>query len=250
MNKCGLSSDVKLVSIVLIALFLSLGSGLSWASQSSQYHRSKYTTQQQTDSSTTSNTANAIDLFSDTTSNADTSSVAVSPMGVNVGTPINDSVDNFDRFMTALMAHGVVVGVIFGIIGIVFALVLCALPFLVIILPIVYLIKRSNNKTRITEKMIEQGAPLPDLGRDYTIGGEALMQRGIRQSAIGVGLMILFAFMDADVLIGVGGLVTAIGVGKIISARVTMRRTTNTSDSTPDANKEADHASEDQSSLS
>lgn len=223
-----------LTNIALVAGIWSIGCASSWASESSQYHRSKYSMQQKSDSLSTSNRANAIDVFSDTTSNADTVSTAASQIDDDWN-PLDDTeTESFDKIISALMAHGAFVGVILAIFGMLFALALCALPFLAIILPIVYLIKRSNNKTRITEKMIEQGVSMPMAEENFSPSNEALMQKGIQQTAIGVGLMILFVFMDIQLGIGIGGLVAAIGVGKIISAKVSKRKQSKTENDADD----------------
>lgn len=165
-----------------------------------------------------------VSAYSDTTSSeADSSIVEAEPSAYTFQMDVDDD-SKLTEIIDSLMKHGTIAGIILSIIGTLFLLAICALPFLVVILPVIYLIKRSNNKTRLAEKMIENGTPLPHAEGFSSPTDEALMKMGIRQTAIGVGLCLMGFIMDISVLAAIGALVMAIGIGKIISARVGKKR--------------------------
>ena len=55
-------------------------------------------------------------------------------------------------------------------------------------------------------------------------GDEYMWKRGVKNSAIGFGLMVMFSFWNADALVGIGALVLCIGIGQMVIARTTSGR--------------------------
>lgn len=201
------------------------------AAEAQQSHRSQYSKHHKADSVAKASTTHAIDAFSDTTSTAtsaeDSDSLSAAnthTVNIDMDSPFFDNDSDFEHFMNGLMAYGTVAGVIMAVIGALFVFCLCLLPFLAIILPIVYLIKRNNNKTRLAEKMVENGVPLTAETAPTEPVGDAGMQSGIRQAAIGVGVFFMGAILNFNLVMAIGVLVLAIGVGKIISAKVANKK--------------------------
>lgn len=222
----------RLILIIMaLTLATTMPNSLSFSAQANaaeatQSHRSQYSKHHKADTAAATSKAHPIDAFSDTTSApssaADTASYAASAMqggGIDYDSPFYDNDSDFEHFISALMSYGPVAGVLMALIGALFVICICLLPFLAIILPIIYLIKRNNNKTRLAEKMIENGVPLTQENAPITITEVDGIQRGIRQSAIGVGLFLMGVILSINVLMAIGVLVLAIGVGKVISAK-------------------------------
>jgi len=229
---------MRKLMLIVMALTLAVtqtiglqGGNAAMAAESAQSHRSQYTKQHKAGKAAANNDVHAIDAFSDTTSaasnaqdSASTSAANASSIDSYIDSPFYDNDSDFEKFIGAFMSYGTVAGILIAIIGSLFVICLCLLPFLVIILPIVYLIKKNNSKMRLAEKMIENGVPLTDENSPFKTTNEGGMQYGIRQAAIGVGLIIMGWILDMEILMAVAFLVLALGVGKIISAKVAGKR--------------------------
>ena len=85
----------------------------------------------------------------------------------------------------------------------------------------------------LTEKAIESGRPIPSVVKSqtqYRYSNEQQWQRGVKTAATGLGLMLLFAFLGAEQLIGVGALVLCMGAGQMIIGKTSRKKDTETHD--------------------
>lgn len=151
--------------------------------------------------------------------------------------PLNmDHFDNPLAFFVALFGAG------FG--GIMLALLILLVILLVFLSPliVVYLIYRllkslHNDKVRLTEKAIASGRPMAKSTSSTVMGSadQDLWNKGVKNVALGLGLIMLFGFWDAYALCGIGALIMCLGIGKMVIARTSVKvETTEPSDSVAD----------------
>lgn len=151
--------------------------------------------------------------------------------------PLNmDHFDNPLAFFVALFGAG------FG--GIMLALLILLVILLVFLSPliVVYLIYRllkslHNDKVRLTEKAIASGRPIAKSSSTTVYGStdQELWNKGVKNVALGLGLIMLFGFWDAYALCGIGALIMCLGIGKMVIARTSVKvETTEPSDSVAD----------------
>lgn len=151
--------------------------------------------------------------------------------------PLNmDHFDNPFAFFVALFGAG------FG--GIVLAILILLVILLVFLSPliVVYIIYRFlkrlySDKVRLTEKAIASGRPIAKSSSttDYGSTDQELWSKGVKNVALGLGLIILFAFWDAQALCGIGALIMCLGIGKMVIARTSVKiEATEPSDSVAD----------------
>lgn len=151
--------------------------------------------------------------------------------------PLNmDHFDNPLAFFVALFGAG------FG--GIMLALLILLVILLVFLSPliVVYLIYRllkslHNDKVRLTEKAIASGRPIAKSSSTTVYGStdQDLWNKGVKNVALGLGLIMLFGFWGAYALCGIGALIMCLGIGKMVIARTSVKvETTEPSDSVAD----------------
>lgn len=147
--------------------------------------------------------------------------------------PLNmDHFDNPLAFFVALFGAG------FG--GIMLAL-LILLVFLspLIVVYLIYRLLKSlhNDKVRLTEKAIASGRPIAKSSSTTVYGStdQDLWNKGVKNVALGLGLIMLFGFWGAYALCGIGALIMCLGIGKMVIARTSVKvETTEPSDSVAD----------------
>lgn len=107
-------------------------------------------------------------------------------------------------------------GVIIAILAVIMVLLLLLSPFIILALILRLIIKRHNDRISLAEKAMESGQPIPDglQGIDKQ-SDDYLRKRGIRNVAIGLGLMLMFWIWNADSLVGLGALVFCYGMGQL-----------------------------------
>ena len=151
--------------------------------------------------------------------------------------PLNmDHFDNPLAFFVALFGAG------FG--GIMLALLILLVILLVFLSPliVVYLIYRllkslHNDKVRLTEKAIASGRPIAKSSSTTVYGStdQELWNKGVKNVALGLGLIMLFGFLGVYALCGIGALIMCLGIGKMVIARTSVKvETTEPSDSVAD----------------
>ena len=166
--------------------------------------------------------------------NADDSAGYTYTMSSN---PLNkDHFDNPFAFFVALFGAGI------G--GIVLALFILLIILLVFLSPliVVYIIYRFlkrlySDKVRLAEKAIASGSPMAKSASTTVMGSadQELWSKGVKNVALGLGLIILFAFWGAQALCGIGALIMCLGIGKMVIARTSIKvEATEPSDSVAD----------------
>ncbi|MBQ6209416.1 MAG: hypothetical protein IJK42_06555 [Prevotella sp.] len=115
-------------------------------------------------------------------------------------------------------------GIIVVIIVLMLVLLFLLLPFIILALILRLIIKRHNDRVTLAEKAMESGQPIPESlqGIDKQ-SNDYLWKRGIRNAAIGMGLMLMFWIWDANTLVGIGALVLCYGVGQMIMSKSSNR---------------------------
>lgn len=163
---------------------------------------------------------NGIELYSDT------SSVAMPVSADSVYDSQSYSFNMDDNSVASEIVRSILDGTI-GVGGaliaitVVLGILLCLLaPWIVLIFLFRYLINRHNSKVSLAEKAMETGAPLPHgvepVNQDSS---NYYLRRGIKNAAIGVGLVIMFGIWGSDMLMGIGAVVACYGLGQIIIAK-------------------------------
>ena len=157
----------------------------------------------------------ALEAYSDPTGVADTTVVSRSH---RIGGYLSDDT----------MVNDILEGVgVNGIMGMVF--VLCILLIIFIIAPVAilavlffFIYKNRKQKMQLAEMAMKQGQPIPDqLLVEQKESEDTVWQKGIRQTFLGVGLLAFFGYTGSTLGIGIGILVTAIGLGKLVIVKTT-----------------------------
>lgn len=93
-------------------------------------------------------------------------------------------------------------------------------PIAVLALLFYFIYKSRKQKLKLAEMAIQSGQPMPEqLLKPTAVSDDELWRKGIRNVFLGVGLIVLFFFMDIDTGIGVGFLVAIYGAGQAVIAR-------------------------------
>lgn len=164
-----------------------------------------------------------LEAFSDTTSNTTSNTDTVHVYHANV--TVDDVQDLVEAFEDKDFTPGILIGAILLIGAMLF--IFFGLPLLLLLL-IIFLVMRNRKKKaqRAEAAAAAMGnASQQDGAEDFTTPQalpapiEDLRAKGIRQAALGVGLMIFLGNTAGSVGFGIGALVTAIGVGNLLIAR-------------------------------
>lgn len=165
-----------------------------------------------------------VEAFSDTTSTDSTFSVTTTTTTTTRSFQLDDDVDIDVSLLKQIvsdpsMQHSLLdVVLVMGIV----LFVLFVLPLLVLALLIYFIYKNRRQKVRLAEEAVRNGHPIPDQLFNEPKGQPAsiddLRTRGIRQTCLGLGLMVALGYTLGSVGFGVGALVTAIGVGNLVIA--------------------------------
>lgn len=133
--------------------------------------------------------------------------------------------DHYDNPFAWLVALTATTGGILFAIFIVLIVFLCLFfPFIILALLLRFIIKRHNDRVSLAEKAMESGQPIPDEIMSIDKQSEDYMwKRGIRNVAIGLGIMLMFWMWDADTLVGIGGLIFCYGVGQLIISKTSKK---------------------------
>ena len=93
--------------------------------------------------------------------------------------------------------------------------------FLIILALVLWLIFRNRNRRyKLAEKAMETGQPIPqEFIRTEQQTDDYLWKKGIKNTALGLGLVAFFYCLGADPLVGIGWLVALFGVGQAVIAR-------------------------------
>ena len=169
-----------------------------------------------------------IEAYSDTTSLAEENDTdeAESVRVSHNPTDYEDPISWLESFTTGTMGVGAtILAVLIVIIVLLFALMVLFGPFVVLILVLRYLIRRHNDRVSLAEKAMETGQPIPaEMMSIDKQDDEYLRRRGIRNTCIGIGLVIMFGIWGSDMLTGIGFLVLFYGVGQMLIARSSKKK--------------------------
>lgn len=202
---------------LFIALTLALTLGFAPGAQAQHHRHNPTEVGVQAKADTTAMTA-----YSDTTNAAAgaADSTYYDDDSDNADNLIHDFSDVDDPFiLLAYLGTLGAGGVLIAIFCVIFVLLVFALPFIIIGMIIYWITRNKKKDYQLAEKAIENGQPIPDsLLHKRPKDNEAVWQRGIKNTAIGVGIMI-FGFIVADFFIAVGAIVACWGIGQCVIAR-------------------------------
>lgn len=154
--------------------------------------------------------ADALEVYSDTTDYVD-SSVVSSQHRIGGYTVGNSSILN-DVFGNIGIEGMMGMGFVLMVLLIIFVIA----PVLILALLMFFIYRNRKQKMRLAEMAMRQGQPIPDqLLTDHKETDDELRQKGIRQTFLGIGLLAFFGYLGSTLGIGVGILVTVIGLGKL-----------------------------------
>ena len=108
-----------------------------------------------------------------------------------------------------------------GLMGMTFVLLVLVIifviaPVVILALLFFFILKNRKQKMKMAEMAMSQGQPIPDeLLTEHKETDNELWQKGLRQTFLGVGLLAFFGYIGSTVGVGVGILVTVIGLGKL-----------------------------------
>lgn len=156
---------------------------------------------------------------------SDTSSTSANGYGGG-----NISVDDSNRYNSArftdpfswiaFMCTSSFWGVLLTIFVMVLIFLFFAMPFILLIVIVRYLVRRHNDRVRLAEMAMKQGRPLDEIKMGMSRKSRSYMwRRGVRNLSLGVGLILFFWCLGAEPLVGIGGLVACMGAGQMFMAR-------------------------------
>ena len=156
----------------------------------------------------------AIEVYSDTASANGSGSDSAS-----VSSSWDDDDDVHEDFGHCPKDTGVVVIIVF------LGFILACAPFLIFGFIIYYMVKRHNDRVKLSMKAMEMGQ-LPPAKADaaFAESDEMLWKKGVKNSALGLGLALMFFMFDAEGLAGVGLLVLCYGLGQVYMARASRKK--------------------------
>ncbi|MBQ1667612.1 MAG: hypothetical protein II063_06510 [Prevotella sp.] len=157
-----------------------------------------------------------IEAFSDTTQ-----AIAQTTTN-NVDNWDSDNYDNPFAWLVALTAS--TGGILLAIFIVLMVLLFILFPFIILALLLRFIIKRHNDRVTLVEKAMENGQPIPDEIMSIDKQSEDYMwKRGIRNVAIGLGIMVMFWIWNADTLTGIGALIFCYGIGQMIISKTSKK---------------------------
>ena len=172
-------------------------------------------------------TSAAIEVYSDTAS-ANGSDSAYTSSSWDDDDYFDD--DNPRHIINRLVGYGPGATLAIVIIVILGFILACA-PFLIFGLMIYYMVKRHNDRVKLSMKAMEMGQ-LPPAKADaaFAESDELLWKRGVKNTALGLGLALMFLMFNAESLAGVGLLVLCYGLGQVYMARASRKKRENKDD--------------------
>jgi hypothetical protein len=160
-----------------------------------------------------------IDVFSDTTSVADSAAASTDSW--------DDEDDEFYRStlkdLVGDMSSKDLTGIAI-VLGSLFILFVLA-PVLIIIALFYFINKNRRDRIKLAQMAVQQGQPIPEQlleDKQETVNDE--YQKGLRQCFVGVGLMIFLGLTAEEVGFGIGALVFCIGLGKIVAGKMAEKK--------------------------
>ena len=159
-----------------------------------------------------------LEAYSDTTDTTSYDITVVSP-GHRMGGFTNSNMlnDIFDG-----VGEQNFIWMIFAMIFLV--LILVVAPIVIFVILLYFIFRNRKQKMKLAEMAMQNGQPIPDqLLEDQKEDNNVLWQKGMRQTFLGIGLMFFLGYTAGEVGFGIGALITAIGVGKLIIVKTEKR---------------------------
>ena len=217
--------------LMALAFLLSLNAGQATAAQKSTHRRHQALTEQaarqskkaKADSVSKAKTyQQGIEAYSDTSSTAGVKDSMVQPVTIyHNGTKIEPGLDPVTRaILSGTLGVG---GFMLAIVVILAVLLFLLAPLVAFIFLIKYFINRHNKRVELAEKAIENGVPIPEAAKPLkSESPEYYWKRGIRNVSLGVGMAIMFAFVDGSgFLVGCSLLLACYGIGQLVISKTT-----------------------------
>lgn len=151
------------------------------------------------------------EAYSDTTQVADDSTVVSRHHrigGYNGSSVVNDIFGN-------LPSDGIMMGGMLFVLAVLVIIFVIA-PVVILVLLFYFIQRNRKQKMQMAEMAMKQGQPIPgELLVEHRETNDELWQKGLRQTFLGVGLLAFFGYIGSTLGVGVGILVTVIGLGKL-----------------------------------
>lgn len=165
----------------------------------------------------------AIVAYSDTTSATQDATAAYSGTDADDESDIVSSFDSVSdpfsliAFLTGLSGAG---AILISVLVVLLCLLTVLSPFIFVILIIYFVMRSRNKKYRIIEKAVESGQPIPQELLAKKSSGDSLMWgNGVRNAAIGIGVVLFGFVLDTGFFVGMGWILFFYGVGQIVVVR-------------------------------
>lgn len=206
---------------ILIALSLLTILGTSPTMAQGKHRHKQHTVQVTSGSDTVSvgidaysdTTSYAGDNFADTDEDADSNDDSIL---MSHNTPVDQVVQMFNAGVGGMLIA----------VTIMFATVLFFLiPLIIVIVIVRYLLRRHKDNVMLAEKAMAAGQNIPERLKPIDKQDEEyIWRRGVKNAALGVGLIFLFLCLGAEELAGIGVLVMCMGIGKMVIGRNAMKK--------------------------
>lgn len=170
--------------------------------------------------------SSAIHVYSDTTSFSDIDEDDAN--SIQVLAEYDDDIDNPLDLLKYLSRLGGPSGTILGVFIIICSFLFLVAPFFVFVFILYYLIKRHNDRVKMSMKAMDMGQlPPTHNASSFSESDEVLWRKGVKNTAVGLGLALMFIMFRAKPLVGVGLLVLCYGLGQVYMARVSRKKREN-----------------------
>lgn len=217
--------------LIALALLLSLNAGQATAARKSAHRRHQALTEQAARQGKTAKADSAdkaktyqkgIEAYSDTSSAAGVKDSMVQPVTIyhNRTKVESESEPIIQAILNGTLGAG---GFLLAIVAILAALLFSLAPLIAFIFLIKYFINRHNKRIELAEKAMEKGVPIPEAAKSLkSESPEYYWKRGVRNVSIGIGIAIMFAFVnEAGFLVGCGLMFACYGVGQLVIGKTT-----------------------------
>lgn len=219
--------DVKQKGLKKMKQYLLMLSMLLTLSISGMQAQGKHRSHQQTATTiaVTDTAKQGVEAYSDTTTVIDTDTINV--VDDNAAYANSDDDENWDSDPFTFWNKNIgwnIGGIFLAIFVITIVFLFFALPFIIIIVLLRYLIKRHNDRVDIAQQAIASGQPIPeDVKPTAARNSDYLWKGGITHIATGTGLVIMFSIWGSNTLIGIGCLLICFGIGQLVIAKTSRK---------------------------
>ena len=214
--------------LIVLALALTLGTTTQAASQKHRHNPAITATTTVTPSVDNKEADQGIEAYSDTTSTS-VDTLADNDTYLQVDAfPFDDSHLEFAEKMIERF------GGLFAFLIVLLVFLFLAAPFIILALVLWLIFRNRNRRYKLAEKAMETGQPIPqEFIQAERQSDEILWKKGIKNAALGLGLVAFFYCLGANPLTGIGWLVALFGVGQAVIAKTSASKMDKKSDEFP-----------------